>query len=179
VSNRALNFDHAFKVLILGDPAVGKSSLVRRFVHGKFSADYLMTIGMEPYSRYETIQNSRICYAIWDIAGADNFRVMHRIYFQGAVGSLVAFDVTRRESFENVDEWVADARSAVPNQFIVLLGNKTDLVNHQVSKQEGLEKVNELKLLGYMETSALSGANVDSAFNFLGSRLLDRFGKGI
>jgi small GTP-binding protein len=179
VSNRALNFDHAFKVLILGDPAVGKSSLVRRFVHGKFSADYLMTIGMEPYSRYETIQNSRICYAIWDIAGADNFKVMHRIYFQGAVGSLVAYDVTRRESFENVDKWVADARSAVPNQFIILLGNKIDLDNHQVSKEEGLEKAEALKLISYVETSALNGSNVDAAFNYLGGRLLDRFGKGV
>jgi len=174
-NNYKLDFDHAFKILILGDPAVGKSSLVRRFVHGKFQAQYLMTIGMEPYSKYETIGGVKVCYAIWDIAGADSFKIMHRIYFQGAVGSIVVFDLTRRETFDNVDDWVQNARASAPNQLITLFGNKTDLEDRQITKEEALEKTKQLNCINYVETSALTGDNVNLAYNFLGSKLLDRY----
>ncbi len=175
--SRKLDFDHAFKVLILGDPAVGKSSIVQRFVHGKFSADYLMTIGMEPYSRYETIREKRICYAIWDIAGSDNFKVMQSIYFQGAVGSILVFDITRRESFDNIDKWISDARKNAPQQLSILVGNKNDLDNQrQITQEEGFEKVKKLKFINYIETSALTGENVAPGINFLGTKLLDKYG---
>ncbi|MHA2250936.1 MAG: Rab family GTPase [Candidatus Kariarchaeaceae archaeon] len=174
-NNYKLDFDHAFKILILGDPGVGKSSLVRRFVHGKFQAQYLMTIGMEPYSKYETINDVKVCYAIWDIAGADSFKIMHRIYFQGAVGSVVVFDLTRRESFDKVDDWIQNARNSAPNQLIILFGNKNDLEDRQVTNEEAFEKAKKLNCINYFETSALTGENVDPAFNNLGSKLLDRY----
>ncbi|MFV2015553.1 MAG: Rab family GTPase, partial [Candidatus Heimdallarchaeota archaeon] len=134
VSNK--DFQHTFKVLILGDAAVGKSSLVQRFVHGKFERQYLMTIGMEPYTRFEEINGTKICYSLWDIAGEDKFKVMRKMFFQGAAGSLVAFDLTRRESFDNLKNWITEASIVSPNQTIIVVGNKNDLEDQrEVSTQ--------------------------------------------
>ena len=115
-----------FKILLLGDGAVGKTAVVRRFVHNKFESSYLMTIGMEPYTRYETINGISICYSLWDIAGQDKFKIMRKIFFKGANGSILVFDLTRRESFENVDKWFSESKDEAKDQLIILVGNKND-----------------------------------------------------
>ena len=174
VSNK--DFQHTFKVLILGDAAVGKSSLVQRFVHGKFERQYLMTIGMEPYTRFEEINGTKICYSLWDIAGEDKFKVMRKMFFQGAAGSLVAFDLTRRESFDNLKNWITEASIVAPNQTIIVVGNKNDLEDQrEVSTQEGQIAANQLGCIDYIETSALTGEHVASAFNTIGENLLNKY----
>ncbi len=170
------DFKHSFKVLILGDAAVGKSSLVQRFVHGKFERQYLMTIGMEPYTRFENINGTKICYSLWDIAGEDKFKVMRKMFFQGATGSLVAFDLTRRSSFENLESWISEAKVAAPNQLIILAGNKNDLHDQRVvTIEEGKEAAEKLGCLSYFETSALTGELVTEAFNEIGRNLLEKY----
>ena len=83
-----------FKILLLGDAAVGKTALVNRFVSAKFIKDYVLTIGMEPYSKYAKIGKTNICYSLWDIAGQEKFKAMRQIFFQGARGSIIVFDLT-------------------------------------------------------------------------------------
>ena len=172
-------YNYTFKILLLGDGSVGKTALVHRFVHNKFQKAYLMTIGMEPYSRYETIDGQKICYSLWDIAGQDRFKVMRGMFFRGAMGSLVTFDLTRRESFNNTSTWIKEALAESPNQTFILVGNKNDLEDHrEVSTKEGEAKAKELGAIQYIETSALTGENVGEAFHTIGKTLLhQRMGK--
>ncbi|MHA2253200.1 MAG: Rab family GTPase [Candidatus Kariarchaeaceae archaeon] len=166
-------YNFTFKILLLGDGAVGKTALVHRFVHGKFQKQYLMTIGMEPYSRYETIDGQKICYSLWDIAGQDRFKIMRGMFFRGAMGALVTFDLTRRPSFENTVTWINEAKAESPDQIFILVGNKNDLEDmREVSTEEASKKSKELGAIDYIETSALTGENVEQAFHKIGSDLL-------
>lgn len=166
-------YDFTFKILLLGDGAVGKTALVHRFVHDKFESAYLMTIGMEPYSRYETIDGTKIVYSLWDIAGQDRFKVMRQMFFRGAMGALVTFDLTRKESFDNTVNWINEAKAESPDIRFILVGNKNDLVDQRaVSTELGKSKAKELGAIAYIETSALTGVNVADAFRNIGKRLL-------
>jgi small GTP-binding protein len=134
-----------------------------------------MTIGMEPYSRYETIDGTKICYSLWDIAGQDRFKVMRGMFFRGAMGSLVTFDLTRRESFNNASTWIKEAKEESPDQVFILVGNKNDLEDlREISPEEGQGKAKELGAIDYIETSALTGDNVAEAFKMIGKTLIDR-----
>lgn len=169
------NYSYTFKILLLGDGAVGKTALVQRFVHGKFQKAYLMTIGMEPYSRYETINGTKICYSLWDIAGQDRFRVMRGMFFRGAMGALVTFDLTRRSTYENVGNWIEEAKKESPDALFILVGNKNDLEDlREVSPEEGKALAEKLNCIDYIETSALTGENVAEAFYKIGETLLNK-----
>lgn len=134
-----------------------------------------MTIGMEPYSRYETIEGTKICYSLWDIAGQDRFKVMRGMFFRGAMGSLVTFDLTRRQSFNNAENWIKEAKEESPDQIFVLIGNKNDLEDlREISSEEGQTKADELGAISYIETSALTGTNVAEAFKKIGKTLIDK-----
>jgi small GTP-binding protein len=169
------NYSYTFKILLLGDGAVGKTALVQRFVHGKFQKAYLMTIGMEPYSRYETINGTKICYSLWDIAGQDRFKVMRGMFFRGAMGALVTFDLTRRSTFDNISNWIQEAKKESPDALFILVGNKYDLEDlREVSSDEGKKLADDLGCIDYIETSALTGENVGEAFFKIGETLLNK-----
>ena len=169
------NYSFTFKILLLGDGAVGKTALVQRFVHGKFQKAYLMTIGMEPYSRYETIDKTKVCFSLWDIAGQDRFKVMRGMFFRGAMGGLVTFDLTRRATFENAKTWIAEAKKESPEALFILVGNKNDLEDDRViSSDEGEKLSKTLGCIGYIETPALTGENVEDAFYSIGKTLLKK-----
>lgn len=170
---------YTFKILLLGDASVGKTALVNRFVSEKFIKDYVLTIGMEPYSKYAKIGKTQICYSLWDIAGAQQFSRMRNMFFRGSKGSLVTFDLTRKESFDNVDNWILDAEKESANQLYVLIGNKNDLVKQrQVKKRDAETKAKKLNCIAYIETSALTGEMVEEAFTAMGKNLLKRTKKG-
>ena len=167
--------EFTFKILLLGDAAVGKTSLIRRFVEGKFEKDYIMTIGMEPYSRYDTIKGTYICYSLWDIAGQDRFKAMRSMFFRGAKASIITFDLTRKSSFENTSKWIEEAREFSPDQLFILVGNKVDLEDvREVTSKEGQEMAKKLGAISYIETSAKTGINVGEAFTRIGTETLDK-----
>jgi small GTP-binding protein len=167
------SYKYTFKILLLGDGAVGKTSLVQRFIHNKFQAGYLMTIGMEPYSRFETIKDTRVCLQLWDIAGQDRFASMRQIFFKGSLGALVTYDITRRQSFENLDTWIREARTESPRIMLMLVGNKNDLEDlRDVSTEEGKEYAKKSGCIGFIETSAKTGVNVEDAFIAMGEEIL-------
>ncbi|MHA1464755.1 MAG: Rab family GTPase [Candidatus Heimdallarchaeaceae archaeon] len=168
------SYKYTFKILLLGDGAVGKTSLVQRFIHNKFQSGYLMTIGMEPYSRFETIKDTRICLQLWDIAGQDRFASMRRIFFKGSLGALVTYDITRRQSFENLKTWIKEAQNESPRIMLMLVGNKNDLEDlRDVSTEEGKKFAEESGCIGFIETSAKSGTNVAEAFLAMGEEILN------
>lgn len=170
------NYKATFKILLLGDGAVGKTAVVQRFVHGKFAANYQMTIGMEPYSRYENINGVKVVYSLWDIAGQEKFKAMRQIFFQGARGSIIVFDLTRSESFEHVKNWAEESLGEASDQLLLLIGNKNDLEDErEVTFEQADELANELGFISYIETSAKTGEHVEEAFNFLGKSLIEKY----
>lgn len=168
---------YTFKILLLGDGGVGKTSLVNRFVNDRFSQTYLQTIGMQPSQRYMKINNTNICLSIFDIAGEKSFKRLREMFYQGSKGALLTFDLTRRDSFENAEIWLNEAKGKVKGQLFILVGNKNDLKNRVVKEDEGKILAKKLGCLDYFETSALTGKYVEEAFNKLGKLLLNQVKK--
>jgi len=165
--------DQNLKILLIGSAAVGKTSLVNKFVHGKFRKDYVLTIGMEPYTKYETINGSKICYTIFDIAGQQQFSRLRKMFYRGSRGALVVFDLTRKDTFTEVKTWMDDALAVEKGQKFILIGNKADLTSdRQVIKAEGEKLAKKLGCIAYLETSAKTGNQVNKAFNTLGKDIL-------
>ena len=162
-----MNFDYLFKYIIIGDAAVGKSNLLLRYTHGQFKPEYQLTIGVEFGAKNITISNKTYRIQIWDTAGQENFRSITRAYYKNSACALVVYDITNRESFDNVSTWIEDCRNQSPQTiFMVLVGNKTDLElenKRAVSFEEGQELAEKNKMM-FFETSAKSGKNVDDIF---------------
>ncbi|MFX1450854.1 MAG: GTP-binding protein [Promethearchaeota archaeon] len=166
-----------FKCVTIGEPAVGKTSLVRRFTTGKFSESYLKTIGADFTIKYLDYpdKNIRVLLQIWDIAGDIKFKWIRPDYYSEAQGAILVYDITRKETFNELDDWLENLKTYCGNVPVVLLGNKLDLANKErkVSKEEG-KKYGEEKKLPFFETSASSGENVEEAFRLLTDRILEK-----
>ena len=161
----AINFDYLLKYIIIGDAAVGKSNLLLRYAHGQFKPEYQLTIGVEFGAKNVTIRNKVYRIQIWDTAGQENFRSITRAYYKNSVCALVVYDISSRDSFNNVSTWIEDCKNQSPKTiFMVLVGNKSDLEDRrQVSTEEGQELADKYGLLFY-ETSAKEGTNVNEIF---------------
>ena len=162
-----MNFDYLFKYIIIGDAAVGKSNLLLRYTHGQFKPEYQLTIGVEFGAKNISISNKIYRIQIWDTAGQENFRSITRAYYKNSACALVVYDISSRESFDNVSTWIEDCRNQSPQTiFMVLVGNKTDLElenKRVVSFEEGQELAEKNKMM-FFETSAKTGKNVDEIF---------------
>jgi len=158
------DYNYLFKYIIVGDAGVGKSCLLLQFTDKRFRSEHDMTIGVEFGHRVCQIDDQRIKLQIWDTAGQEAFRSITRAYYRGATGALLVYDVGRRGSFEHLASWLLDARqNAQPNIVIVLVGNKCDLERREVSYEEGSWFARQNGLF-FLETSAKTGQNVESAF---------------
>lgn len=162
---QADTYDYLFKFLIIGRAGVGKSCILHQFIENKFKEDTTHTIGVEFGSKVINVINKSIKLQIWDTAGQERFRSVTRSYYRGAAGALLAYDISSRESFNSLQNWLTDARSlASPSIVIILVGNKKDLeANREVSYQEASQFAKENDLI-FVECSAVSGENVDEAF---------------
>ena len=164
---------HVFKVLILGDPSVGKSCFLIRYTEDTFQDVYLSTIGMDSKYRNVDLENGKtIRLQLWDTAGQDRFRSITRNLYKGAAGIMLIYDVTSKKTFQNVKNWVDSIRTEVSNKVvIVLVGNKIDKTEQrEVQKEEGEDLAEEFNL-PYFECSALTGENINEAFMELARRL--------
>jgi small GTP-binding protein len=160
-----VNFDYLLKYIIIGDAAVGKSNLLLRYVHGQFKPEYQLTIGVEFGAKNIEIGSKIFRIQIWDTAGQENFRSITRAYYKNSVCALVVYDISSRDSFNNVMSWIEDCRNQSPKTiFIVLVGNKCDLEDkRQVTYEEGKDLADKNELL-FFESSAKDGINVDDIF---------------
>ena len=164
-SGNMVNFDYLLKYIIIGDAAVGKSNLLLRYVHGQFKPEYQLTIGVEFGAKNIEISSKTFRIQIWDTVGQENFRSITRAYYKNSVCALVVYDISSRDSFNNVMSWIEDCKNQSSNTiFIVLVGNKSDLDDkRQVSYEEGKELAEKNELL-FFESSAKDGINVDEIF---------------
>lgn len=157
--------DYVFKVVLIGDSAVGKSQLLARFARNEFSLESKATIGVEFQTKTLTIDHKMIKAQIWDTAGQERYRAVTSAYYRGAVGAMLVYDMTKRQSFDHMARWLEELRGhADKNIVIMLIGNKSDLGTLRAVPMEDAMEFAERENLCFIETSALEATNVESAF---------------
>ena len=161
----ANNYNYLFKYIIVGDPSVGKSNLLMKFAHNKFTEEYQATIGVEFGAKNIEFNNQIYRIQIWDTAGQENFRSITRAYYKNSVCAMVVYDITNLESFQHVQNWIEDIQNQSPKTVtIVLIGNKIDLEDKRViSYDEGNEFAIKNGII-FAETSAKTGDGIEDIF---------------
>ena len=167
------DYDYLFKVLLIGNSSVGKSSLLLRFVDNQWSDLFVPTIGVDFKIRTMEIDNKNVKLQIWDTAGQERFKNITASYYRGAHGIFVVYDISDTESFKNINNWLIEIeKNANKNVYKILVGNKCDLEDKRtVSYQQGKELA-ETYGMQFIETSAKSNTNVDEAFRLLGKEVM-------
>ncbi len=176
MSGRTFDADYIFKVVVVGDGAVGKTSLILRYTQGSFNTNYIRTIGAQ-FSRFDLNAKAgeKVRLFLWDIAGQDTFSFMRPTFFSGSKACIAVFDVTNEASFTSLQTWVDDIHKYCGNDIpVVLFGNKSDLVKDKYSnpKLDAFLKANNV--IGFYLTSAKTGTNVTQAFEAIIYELLKR-----
>lgn len=161
-----------FKIVLLGDQSVGKTSIITRFLYDSFDPSYQSTIGIDFLSKTLYLEDRTVRLQIWDTAGQERFRSLIPSYIRDSSVAVVVYDVTNRSSFDSVSKWIDDVRSERGSDVIIMLvGNKTDAADSRVvSQTDGEERAQELNTM-FIEVSALTGANVKQCFRKIASAL--------
>ncbi len=177
-----LEREFVFKVAILGDSAVGKTSLISQFVEGSFQEDYKPTLGANIVRKDVNLNKTRVRLIMWDLAGQEKYRVVRSMYFQGCEGALLVYDVTRYNTFDSINsKWLRDFKKYVKKKGVyVLIGNKTDLKHQRaIPTERGRELATKIKASHFIETSAKLGENIEEAFSLLVNQILSNHGVNI
>ena len=174
-----VNFHYLLKYIIIGDASVGKSNILLKYAHNQFKAEYQLTIGVEFGAKNIKIKDKIYRIQIWDTAGQENFRSITRAYYKNSVCALVVYDITNRQSFENVKAWIEDCKSQSPSTILmVLAGNKMDLESSRaVSREEG-EDFAKMNGMPFFETSAKNGENIDLLFTNTATEISHKIEEG-
>ncbi|CAK9027528.1 unnamed protein product [Durusdinium trenchii] len=161
-----------YKLVFLGEQAVGKTSVITRFMYDTFDNNYQATIGIDFLSKTMYLEDRTVRLQLWDTAGQERFRSLIPSYIRDSSGAIVVYDITNRASFLNTSKWIEDVRSERGNDVVItLVGNKTDLADRrQVSTEEGEEKAKENGVM-FTETSAKMGTNIKNLFRQLAQAL--------
>ncbi|KAB2002300.1 hypothetical protein ES319_D11G057700v1 [Gossypium barbadense] len=157
--------DYVFKVVLIGDSAVGKSQILARFARNEFSLDSKATIGVEFQTRTLVIEHKSVKAQIWDTAGQERYRAVTSAYYRGAVGAMLVYDISKRQTFDHIPRWLEELRGhADKNIVIILIGNKSDLENQRAVSTVDAKEFAQKEGLFFLETSALEATNVEAAF---------------
>ena len=158
------NYNYLLKFIIIGDAAVGKSNLLVRYTSGQFKEEYQLTIGVEFGSNNVIISDNIYRIQIWDTAGQENFRSITRSYYKNTACAIIVYEISNKKSFENISSWIEECKNTAPKSILmVLVGNKCDLDNREVTEEEGREFAEKNGML-FFETSAKTGKNVEELF---------------
>jgi small GTP-binding protein len=161
-----------FKLAIMGNPAVGKTSLINRYIDHKFEEDYHPSLGVNIVIKELIVEekNALVKMILWDIAGQEKYDLSRKAFFQGCAGALFVYDVTRQKTFKDIkSKWLKDLKEfGNKNASYLLIGNKNDLIDDKsVPTEEGKKLARKMKASSFIETSAKSGDNVEKAFKSL------------
>ena len=165
------------KVLLTGAAAVGKTSLVQRFIKNRFAANYKLTVGVDILTKDVEFGPSEIAtLSIWDIGGQQRFEFIRSTFYKGAAGALLVFDLTREQTYTETRKWLTEIRQFAGQDIpFVLIGNKLDLIEDvgEVIDRDEARSLAEGEGSIYIETSAKSGINVDESFTELTRRIIN------
>ena len=165
-----------FKIILVGDPGVGKTSIMTKFVSNEFQNTYLSTIGVEFKSKEIHINNNTCArLKIWDTCGQEKFRAITRQYFKNSEGVFVVFDLTNKETIKKLDIWMKDIKDNIDNDyFIFLMGNKSDIKDRDLTIAEEAKQFAINKKINYYEVSAKTGSGIYNIFEKMASKLINK-----
>ncbi|CAH9091190.1 unnamed protein product, partial [Cuscuta epithymum] len=158
-------YDYLFKIVLIGDSGVGKSNILSRFTRNEFCLESKSTIGVEFATRTLQVEGKTVKAQIWDTAGQERYRAITSAYYRGAVGALLVYDITKKQTFDNVERWLRELRDHADSNIVIMLaGNKTDLNHLRAVPEQEARLLAEKEGLSFLETSALEALNVEKAF---------------
>jgi small GTP-binding protein len=170
-----LTYSRIAKVIIVGDAAVGKTSLLLRYTKGTFNPTYILTIGVQFAVKDIRIGQDVLRIQIWDTGGQERFGPIRKIYYRGTKGALVVYDRSNHASFERLDYWIRELRQSTNNIPLVIVGNKADLPT--VVPLEEAQRFAANRSLEFSETSAKENLNVTTPFSQLAQLIFGKFAK--
>ncbi|KAL8607766.1 hypothetical protein ACOMHN_039439 [Nucella lapillus] len=173
--SQSAKYDAIYKLTVIGDSQVGKTTLIRKFVDHNAPDHYPPTIGVDFGLKDLTVSGERCRVQIWDTAGQERFRAVTSCYFRGAHGVILVYDVTQARTFDNIHFHLSQAvKYTGDNQPMIMVGNKSDLADRRVVPKELAQQYAEAFGLLFVETSALTLANIDQAFVTLITKIRER-----
>lgn len=170
-----------FKLILIGDSFVGKTSLINQYVEKSFEEDYKPTLGVSIIKTSVILDQikSKVSLILWDMAAQEKYQKYRKFYYEGCVGALFVYDITRPTTFNNIkSKWYEDFKNYIglKNSVYLLIGNKNDLVDERnVDKEDGKNLANEINAADFIETSAKNGDNVEKAFLRLIQKILGNY----
>jgi len=168
-------YDYLFKLLLIGDSGVGKSCLLLRFADDTYTESYISTIGVDFKIRTIDLDGKTVKLQIWDTAGQERFRTITSSYYRGAHGIIIVYDVTDKESFNNVKHWINEIdKYAADGVNKLLVGNKCDLASKKVVAYDEAKELADSLGVRFMETSAKNAHNVEQAFQIMAGEIKSR-----
>ena len=174
---------YIYKICVVGNGGVGKTSMVLRYCENSFKESYIMTIGSNFSTKTVNLPdhpNLQVKLQLWDLAGQKHFSFVRPPFYRGATGVIYVFDLTRRSSFADLLEWKMEVEKVIGAKPSVMVGNKIDLAREgkrEVSSQDGESLKNEFGAIKYLETSAKEGDSVEDVFKLLTLEILKSSGK--
>jgi len=172
-------YDYLIKLIIIGDSSVGKTNILSQYINKTFTNNSKSTVGVEFASKNVKIENKQVLAQIWDTAGQERYKSITSAYYKGAKGAFIVYDITNKSSFESIDKWVQALKEYGDKDIaILLIGNKADLEkDREVQTEEGQNKASSFDM-GFTETSAKTGKNVDNIFETMLKEICYKFSLG-
>jgi len=174
------NFDYMFKLLIIGNSAVGKTSFLFRYADDSYTSAFVSTVGID--FKVKTVQrnNKRVKLQIWDTAGQERYRTITTAYYRGAMGFLLMYDITNEDSFNAVQDWATQIKTySWDSAQVMLVANKADMENERVVSTERGEELARQLGFDFFETSAKENLNVSQSFDRLVDVICDKMAESL
>ena len=174
------NFDYMFKLLIIGNSSVGKTSFLFRYADDSFTSAFVSTVGIDFKVKTVFRNDKRVKLQIWDTAGQERYRTITTAYYRGAMGFILMYDITNEESFNAVQDWVTQIKTySWDNAQVILVGNKCDMAADRVVAYERGKQLADHLGLEFFETSAKENVNVKQVFERLVSMICDKMSESL
>jgi small GTP-binding protein len=178
ISEVSLPYHYIFKIILIGDSGIGKTSIINRYIHNSFNDKYICTIGVDFMMKTMNIEETQIKLQVWDTAGMERYKQLTTSYYKGSHSAIIVFDLTNKSSFDNVEYWLNlfyENSNPIFQKYVMLIGNKADMVDSIKVTPDMIEAFIKDRNIQYAECSARTGENISSVFESLGRKLFENF----